>query len=300
MAVEAVQDRTTVVALHPDGSAPVSATCAFYSPDGNELSTPSVTVQTIGDGGTATVATVTDQTTLVVDDSTSISMGDRLWYTSVRGWAGPILVSEVSGSILVLESPPPGQARVGDTLKGLQLTATLAAADCGTRKMNHRVEWVVTGADAELRSYQTMVHVVRVQFTTDRIVSATDAARYLASTFPAYAASVDGGHFAALAYRAATRVLRMLRATGNYPHLLGDQDAFQDAGLVALRVECAMTDGLVPGGYDPSSYVSEQEKHLARMVRETLANMWVDHDDDGIVEPATEVNKLASVTVRRL
>jgi hypothetical protein len=300
VAIEVVENAASTVTLYPDGAPPSSATASFYSPEGNVLSTPSVSVQAIGSGGVATVGTVTDQTTIAVDDATNISMGDRLWYSSSRGWAGPVMVSEINGLNIVLESPPPGTARVGDTLVGLKLSATIAAADTGTRKMNHRVEWSVAGSDSVTRTYQTMVHVVRVQFTPDRIVSSTDAARYLSSTFPAYATSVDGGHFSALASRAAARVLRMLRATGNYPHLIGDQDAFQDAGLVALRIECAMTDGLVPGGYDPAIYVHEQEKHLASLVRETVANMWVDHDDDGIVEEDTELSYLFAMTARRL
>ena len=61
-----------------------------------------------------------------------------------------------------------------------------------------------------------------------------------------------------------------------------------------------MTDGLVPGGYDPSVYVHEQEKHLAGLVRETVANMWVDHDNDGIVDASAEVTMLYSLTARRL
>jgi len=300
MATEAVLDSATTVALFPDGAAPASATCAFFSPGGQQLATPTVSIQSIGAAGVSTVQTATDQTTLAVDNATGISAGDRLWYTSVRGWAGPVLVSEVSGSTIVLESPPPGTARAGDTFRGLRLTAPLTAADCSTKGMNHRVEWSVTGADGTVRTHQTMVHVVRVQFSRDQIVSATDAARYLSASFPAYATSVDGGHFAALAYRAAGRVLRMLRASGNYPHLVGDQDAFQDAGLVALRLECAMTDGLVPGGYDPGLYVSEQEKHLAGMVRQTVANMWVDRDDDGIVDTETEVVQLYALTARRM
>lgn len=300
MAVEVVQDSAATVALFPDGSAPASATAVFYGPTGGTISAPAVTIQSVGSGGTATVGTVTDQTTITVDDATGISAGDRLWYTSVRGWEGAVLVSEVDSLVLTLESPPPGVARVGDTLKGLRCTVSLTADDTDSRERNHRVQWLVTGADGAVRSFQTMVHVVRTQFSADQIVSASDAAGYLASTFPAFAAGTDGGHFAALASRAANRVLRVLRATGNYPHLVGDRDAFADSGLVSLRIECAMTDGLVPAGYDPAIYVHEQERHLAALIGETVSNLWVDHDDDGVVDEDAEVSRLFAVTARRL
>lgn len=304
MAIEVVEDTSASVSFFPDGSAPASATATFFDPEGDTLSTPSVSVASIGSGGTATITQVDNQTSLRVDDRTGISAGDRLFYISARGWSGPVLVSESytdSGThYIVLESPPPGVARVGDTLKGLRLSLTLSAADTKDRGENHRIEYKVTGADSTVRTYQQIVHVVRVQFQADRICSPTDAARYLSGTFPSYAAALDGGHFDELARRAAGRVLRLLRATGHHAHLIGDQDAFIDCGVIALRIECALTDGLVPGGYDPATYIETQEKSLAILLRETVSNMWIDYDDDGAVDEASELNPLFSIDAVRV
>tara|TARA_R100000278_G_scaffold119544_2_gene101073 strand:- start:8440 stop:9354 length:915 start_codon:yes stop_codon:yes gene_type:complete len=304
MAIEVVQDNTATVSFHPDGSAPASGTATFFEPNGDQISTPTVTVHSIGSGGTSTLTHVDNPTTLRLDNRTGISAGDRLFYTSVRGWSGAVLVSEVythgGNEYVVLESPPPGVARVGDTLKGLRLSLTLSATDTKDRGENHRIEYRVTGEDGTVRTYQQIVHVVRVQFHADRICSPTDAARYLSGTFPSYAAALDGGHFDELARRAAQRVLRLLRATGHHAHLVGDQDAFVDCGVIALRIECALTDGLVPGGYDPAIYIETQEKSLAVLMRETVSNMWIDYDDDGRVDEATELNPLFSIDAVRV
>ena len=303
MAVEVIEDRAATLEFFPDRAAPASATAEFYSPGGSSLATPSVTVQSIGAAGVVTVSSVDTQTTLKVDNLTGISAGDRLYYSSDRGWSGPVLVSEVytSGSdkIVELESPPPGVARAGDQLRGLKLSTPLTAENTADRDMNYRVEYVVTDAGGTVRHYQQIVHVVRMQFSPDRICSPTDAARYLAGMVPSYASAIGGGHFDELARRAAGRVLRLLRATGHYPHLVGDPDAFTDAGVLALRIECALTDGLVPSGYDPALYIEQQEQSLARLVRETVANMWVDKNDDGAVDEAREITKLYTIDAVR-
>ena len=62
-------------------------------------------MQSIGAAGVVTVSSVDTQTTLKVDNLTGISAGDRLYYSSDRGWSGPVLVSEVytSGSDKIVE-----------------------------------------------------------------------------------------------------------------------------------------------------------------------------------------------------
>ena len=69
--------------------------------------------------------------------------------------------------------------------------------------------------------------------------------------------------------------------------------------MLALRIECALTDGLVPSGYDPALYIEQQEQSLARLVRETVANMWVDKNDDGAVDEAREITKLYTIDAVR-
>ena len=284
MAVELVEDTAGAVELYPATSRPVSATAKFYDPHNTLVESPTVTVDTIGSGGTATIASVSsDQTTLTVDDATGITAGRWYWLDSANGWGASVLVSKVSGTTITLESIAPGTVAASDTLKGARCTATIAAASLDTRDMNYRVEWTVTGADGTARKYQTIVHCVRMQFHDP--CTAEDAARYVSLSFPGYATSVDAGHWAEMAKRASQRVRRLLRASGNYPHLIGDQEDFQDAGLCALRLELAITDGLTPAGHEPAVYVDDQEKALSRTIQETLASQWVDRDDDGAEDP---------------
>ena len=283
MSFEVVQDTAGDVFEYPL-TRPTSATAKFFSPAGADKGSIAVTVDSIGDGGTSTISAIgTLQTSLTVDDATGIEAGREYWVTSQNGWGAPVLVSKVNGTSVTLESMAPGTLQVSDTLKGLRLSATVAASMTDERGMFYRVEWTVTDEDSAVRSYQSIVHVVRMQFKDP--ITATDAARYVESTFPGYAVDVDAGHWAEVSKRASSRVRRILRASGNYPNMIGDPDSFRDAGLVALRIELAQNDGLVPPGYDPSIYATDSERSLKRVVGETLANQWIDRDDDGIVDP---------------
>ena len=284
VAVELVENTAGAVELYPDTARPLSATAKFYDPHNTVVETLTATVDTIGSGGTSTIASVSsDQTTLTVDDATGIDAGRWYWRESAKGWGAPVLVSKVSGTTITLESIAPGTVAASDKIRGLRITAPIAAASLDTRAMNYRVEWTVAGVDSVSRKFQTIVHCVRMQFRDP--CTAEDAARYVSLSFPGYATSVDAGHWAEMAKRASQRVRRLLRASGNYPHLIGDQEDFQDAGLCALRIELAITDGLTPAGHEPAVYVDDQEKALTRTIQETLASQWVDRDDDAAEDP---------------
>jgi len=282
MAFEIVQNAAGGVDEYPL-TRPASATGKFYSPGGSDKGSLTVSVESVGSGGTSTIASVdSTQTVLVVDDATNIVAGGRYWLTSQNGWGASILVSKVNGTTVTLESGAPGSVQANDTIHGLKVSATVPASMTTDRGMFYRIEWSVTDTDADVRSYQTIVHVVRMQFKDP--ITSSDAARYVESTFPGYATDVDAGHWRELALRASGRVRRMLRASGNYPNLIGDADSFRDAGLIALRIELAQNDGLVPPGYDPSIYAQDSETSLKRVIAETLANQWVDRGDDGAVD----------------
>jgi len=296
MAIEVTEDAAATVSEYPDTAAPVSATATFYGTSGTALATPTVTVDAIGDAGTATVATVTSQTAMTVDNATGMTPGVRYWLTSASGWAASVGVSEVSGTTITLEHPPPGTLAVGDTLVGQRVSAPLTAADTADRGLNHRVEWSVTDGDGTVRRYRTIVDVVKTPWPD--AVSGDDAARYLALAFPGYATGLDSGHYFELARRASQRVRNILRADGNYPHMVGDRSVFESAGLAALRLECATSDALVPAGYDPTAYQHDQEQTLRRLIAEAVANNWIDRDDDGAVD-AGEVAPMYTMRVVR-
>lgn len=283
MATEVTEDTAATVIEYPDAAAPSSATATFYTATGTAKGTPTVTIDTIGSGGTSTLGTVTSQTAFVVDDATSITAGRQYWLTSGDGWSAAVSVSQVDGVNITLEHAPPGVIALGDTMVGLRLSVSLTTTDTKDRGLNNRVEWVVTGSDSVVRRYRSIVDVVKTPWGD--AVSPDDAARYLAMAFPGYATGLDAGHYVELAKRASQRVRNILRADGNYPHMVGDRDVFGSAGLAALRLECATADALIPAGFDPSQYLNDQEQVLRRLIAEAVANNWIDRDDDGAVEP---------------
>jgi len=285
VALELIQDTAAPVAFTPTDlpARPASATLSFKAPGGDEKATPSVTVSTVGAGGFATVSSVTSQTSIAVDNATGIAPGAQVWAETTDGWKGAVRISEATGTALILESAPPGTITTATKLYGLTLTATIPADATGTRDAHYRLDWTITDGDGVAHKRRQMAHVCAMSFRDP--LTSDEAARYMAATFPGFAAGLDAGHFRELARRSSSRVRRLLQSTGNYPHLVGDQDTFIDAGLTALRLELALGDGLVPAGYDPSTYVNDQDRALRKAVAEAVASNWVDRDDDGSVDP---------------
>lgn len=296
MAVDIPEDIASVVEFYPDEARPMSGTSKFYTPGGTEKESPSVSVDSVGSEGTATISSVTNQTTVVVDDATGFVVGRRYWLKSAKGWGADIRISTISGTTLTFESTPPGTIAAADKIHGLRCYVTIASGSTTTRDMNYRIEWKITGDDSEARLYQTMVNVVRMTFRD--AVDPSDASRYVSATFPGYATQQSPGNWSEIARRSSERIRRLLRATGNYPHLVGDQDAFTDAGIISLRIEVALSDGLVPPGYDPSLYIRDQENALRRSISEAVASTWIDRNDDAVVD-ADDVRPLYVVRAVR-
>lgn len=278
MAVELLEDAAATVEFYPSVK-PASATLTLRKPGGSSVATPVVTVDTYSQS----VSSVTDQTTLVVASASGLAVGRSYWWTSGTsgGHGGPVRVSEIDGTAVTLESPPPGVLASGDTLTGLRCTAPLTATHTATRGLHYRLEWTVTDAAGATHDYRQAAHVVRVRFHEP--ISAAEVARYVSRMHPGAAVSADHGYYAELADRASTRVRRRLEASGRYPHLVGEPDALRDAGLVSLRLELSM-EGLIPAGMDPQTYADAQEKELDRQVELAVAGLWHDSDDDGAVD----------------
>lgn len=284
MALELIHNTASPVAFAPtDLPARVSsATLSFCAPGGDEQSTPSVTVSAVGSGGSARVTAVTSQVAFVVDNATGITPGAQVWAETTDGWTGAVRVSEVTGTTVTIEAAPPGTITTATNLYGLTMSATIPSAALGTRGTHFRLDWTITDSDGGTHKRRQMAHVCSMTFRA--AVTDDEVARYMAATFPGFGAGLDAGHFRELARRSSSRVKRLLQTSGNFAHLVGDQDAFVDCGLTALRIELATGDGLVPAGYDPSTYVGDQERALRQQVAEAVASNWVDRDDDGVVD----------------
>lgn len=294
MAVELVKDRANAVTYWPEVR-PASAALAFVDPGGTTVEAPSVSLVSIGTAGTATVSTVTSQREVICDAVTNIAAGDLLWLASADGWGAVVEISEIDGTTLRLESAPAGTIQVSDTLHGLKLTATVAAGSVGTASIRYRLEWVITDTAGVLHEHRQAAWVVRQQFRPP--VSSADAARYVQRNWVGWATGKTHGVWRSLAARASDRVKRKLVSAGYVPSLLGDDRVLEGAGLTALRLELA-DDGLVPGGHDPESYRQTHQEQLGRDVREAVANLWHDTNQDGAVD-ADEVRGLFTLRAVR-
>ena len=253
----------------------------LVDPSGDVVSTHAVSL----DDFTGTVATVTDATTFTVTSDDTITPGQRLWWQPADGEGSVVVVSTADDSAaqaVTLEGAPAGTIAVGDTLHGITLSATIAAAAVADRGLHYQLRWswVRYGETVE-RLYQQGAHVVR-QFFEDA-VSPGRAGAEMGRLFKAPARNKESGYFAELADRASQAVRLALQSKGSYPHLSGDPGAFTQAARHALLVEWAY-EGLRAPGYQGVS-IDDMEKSLRRKVYEIADSLhWFDADDDGVVD----------------
>tara|TARA_R110000822_G_scaffold53955_3_gene138755 strand:+ start:1359 stop:2255 length:897 start_codon:yes stop_codon:yes gene_type:complete len=282
VAIDIVQNTAGSLIFIPEdlASRPSSCTASFRKPSGDELEAPSVAVASIGSGGVSSVSAVTNQTQITVDDATGITSGAFLWMETGDGWAGAIRISEITGTSLTLESRPPGTVDVTAKIYGLALTSTVSASKTDTRDQNYRIDYTITSVDASVAHRRQMVNVVAMSFA-DPVTSA-EVSRYAAANFPGVSTQKDAGWYRGIAERASDRIRQKLVAAGNYPHRVGDQSVFKSSGMVAMRIELAH-EGLIVAGFDPESYINAQESRLGTQIRESIANTWIDRNDDDAV-----------------
>lgn len=298
-ALELVEDKAASVSFFPTSllSRPTSATLSFKSPDGTVKESPTVTVATVGSGGSAAVSSVQSQVQCHVDDATGFNPGAPVWLETADGWKGPVMVDEVDGTTIIFESAPPGTLTNTATIYGLALSATVSAAATEDRDKWYRLEWTITSDDSTVSVSREVAHVVRTQFVDP--ISTTEVKRYVAANWPGLAAGKTAGFFRTIATRANNRVRTLIQANGDFPHLIGAPSVFVDsgAGLAAVRIELAHQN-LVPGDYEVATYVELTTSELLRSVREALANTYVDRGDTDSVN-AGDVRQLVIVPAGR-
>ena len=301
MAIELLEDQAATITLLPDAleERPASATVVFQKPSETDTAALASGSATLG-SWTATVSgTPTSQTNFAVSSVANIAAGDTVWLETSDGWKGSVLVSEVNASAttITLEAPPPGTVANGDDIYPFELSFDLTAVHTADRDLNYKAVWTVTDNAGDKKVFQQIYHVVRTQFSD--AVTPQETSRYVALQYPGYAASVDAGHYEEIAKRASDRVRMRIQGAGAYCHLVGDPSQFRlDAGIHSLRIELAR-DGLVPPGYDPSQYLSDQERALSRSIGDALrALQWYDTDGSGTVQTG-EVKKTFTIRAVR-
>ena len=300
MATELIEDRAGTIYLVPD-CRPSSATVSWFEPDSSTaLTSGSATIGADPSmSGPWNIDTVTSQTEITLNGSNPFKPDTEAtrwaWLQAVDGWGSKVRIGEKLSSFqLQLAAPPPGTIEVNDDIHNLTCVFEVGSSYTAERKLNYRAEWTITCADTgEVKKYTTMHHVVRHQFQD--ACTPDMAKRYMSTAYPSYCTGLDFGYFQDIAERASNRVRLRIQATGAYPHLVGDGEAFRlDVGIHSLRVELAR-EGLYPAGYDPSLYTKDQERALSRSIHDALRAMqWYDADDSGTVE-AREVRSAYTV-----
>lgn len=261
---------------------PSSATLSVRSPSNVEKGTPTVTVASVGSGGTSTVATVTDQRRVTVDDATGLVAGHSVWVETADGFKGAMVLDEVEGTTVIFETMCPGTLTDATTIHGLRLTATVTGAMVDTKALFWRLQWSITDADSAVTAMQDELHVVRMAYREP--VTGSDVAGYVEANYPHVAQQKTAGYFRRIARRANQRVRQQIRMSGDYPHMMGDPGSFRLAGLAAIRHEMTY-EGVLPGGVEVGllAYQTATLRHVGSEVAQALANQHVDADDDGIV-----------------
>lgn len=288
MALELLQSTGATVEATPDIRA-ASATAVLYDKDGAVRQTITASLDAV-DTTVASVGSTPDVLNLA--SATGVQVGREYWYRSVAaGWAGKVRVVGVTGVQVQLETPPPGAPTAADLFQGLVFSAAISGSALSARG-RYRLDWTFAGG----RSDRQIIHVVAAQFRAP--ATPDDAKRVAYQSFPDWARRQTYGAWLRLAETATARVRMQLTADENYPDWIGDRDAFAYAGEIALRIELAKM-GRVPPGYDAAAYVLDQEKWLATALRDAVAGVWVDRNDDGKVD-ATEVVNVRNTMIERV
>jgi len=295
-----LEDRSTVVEFYPP-ERPASATFSFLSPKGAVLTTaPTVTLDTLQ--RTITAVDADDPSLLTVSGSTgSLVDGRRYWWVSAAGGGAVDIVrlSELTdANTPAFDDPPPAGFAASDTLRGARLTATIPSTMTGTRDLNYRIQWTVTGSDGVVRVYTQIAHVVATQYRA--AVSASEARAYVSDMWADQVHHRRRGFFLSLAERASERVWKRVRTSGRFQHLLGDPGDFEAAGRVALDIELLAHNLVPPAVIDRVQYRADLERQMQHEVDEVLGSRPYDDGDTGDVTDGPSSRPLMAISARRV
>ena len=287
MAIFLQQSKNSSVRWTPPRRA-VSAAATFCSPQGTVLETLSPALDTVSMAITAASNGFSGTAT----GTGTLAPGKSYWLGDGTGNECLVRLGSVDGDNFVIDGQPAVQCVVGGTLRGAEFTAAIAAASLATRGTYYRTEWTPEMADTgEDETYQQIAHVCRALFAP--AMTAQRASEYAGGAFPSGVRTRPPSWFEEIATRASMRVERLLLKSARFPHLIGDHSLFEDAGTIALRLELALK-GLVPSGFEPSTFQTTQMDELKREIDEATSMNWEDSNNNGVVE-APERNSFLSI-----
>lgn len=226
--IEIQYDSTNAISWHDrDGIVPTSASVSLLTPAGATVSSPTVTRSSIS----TTTAEGTTESMLKVALATGISRGIPLAVTS-DGVAYVVEVSRVDGTSVYLTAPLPLVPDTGSAVKGLRMTATLAAP--GVVGDGYRLRWVYASA-TESRTVTQAAVLVRQLWSPP--CTAADVRQVLANTF---SVAKSDSYCQSVADTVNEDIRALLLQTGRRPHLYLGAGAFSGVsrkGILAILAE---------------------------------------------------------------
>lgn len=254
-----------------------SATLAFVSSAGVTLSSPSVTLDPVS----RAIASVGDFSFVVAAGAGTITAGRAYWLVNPNEGAALIRPSSVSGTTVSYQDTLGVTVTTSCSLYGATLSATIPSSATAQVGQWYQLRWLVSPASEQVNSYLEPACVCRTVFLTP--MTPDVAARHAGYAFPGVAAGKRSEYWVGVAERASRRVIQRVMASGRMPYLVGDQSLLADAGMAALRIELAR-DGLIPPGFDGTTFVDRMEEELKQQMEYALAGAYYDEQDDGKVD----------------
>ena len=236
-----------------------------------------------------------DPTECTLLSSSTLLSGEAVLHVSQSGPSTALYVATVSGATVNFEAPPAQPLQPGDTLKSLEVVATIPSGATGTLGTDYRIIWTVTYSDGSIESYDQPVYICKVIFR--EAPSLGDAARYISIRFPSSAAGFVGERLRYAVHRAQDMVRAGILETGRYAHLTGNSGAFHEAGLIALKM-ALIDEGLYDRNINVVEYTEQLRKSLHGAINQANKTLNYDSDGSGTVEPS-EYQTLGAIPIRR-
>lgn len=292
MFVELQENVDQVVTFAPDVRG-TAATVSLVPPESTTAAhsgaaTPSVVLS-------AVTAVGSSPDVLTLDVVTGLRVWADAWYESQDGWRAKVRPAQINGLVVTFLSAPPGTPRVGDTIKGLVMTATIPAAKLATRGTQWKLYWDVTEEDGALRRYIEMAAVVAQKFREP--VTADDMRALAQDLSPGWALNRSYGFWRKLAEQASFEVREELQSREVFPHLVGNHGAFVEAGVTAAKIRL-LEYGVGPKDLDPNRYREQLIAEMPARVSKAIGGAWVDRNENKTVDKTEVVGIQTAIIVR--
>lgn len=213
---------------------------------------------------------------------------------SIDGWKSVVRVAKIAGLVATFDAAPPSPPKVGDALKGLTFTATIAPGS--TRGDDFRLHWRLTLPGGEVVPHIDLAAVVAARFMDP--VGPDTVARMVQAIAPGQMRLLGIGQCMQIAEKANLSIRAILTKVQDYPHLVHNTRAFQEAADVAVELQLAFRSIVQNGTGDIQAARLAIAKRLEAAVRAAAAAAWNNRNGNDSIEPTERLGIHATVLER--